>query len=64
MQAPFQPQLRSNIDTEYFPIDDIPQTDTSAAWQAQAQQLSEEHEAEMTLPFIGYTYRRFGGHGQ
>jgi protein-serine/threonine kinase len=59
MQAPFQPQLSSEIDTEYFPIDDIDQTDHTAAWQQQAQDLIENHEAEMTLPFIGYTYKRF-----
>ena len=59
MRAPFQPSLRSNVDTEYFPIDDIDQTDTRAAWQAQAEKLSEDHAAEMMIPFIGYTYRRF-----
>jgi protein-serine/threonine kinase len=59
MQAPFQPKLENMLDTEYFPIDDIDQTDHSAEWEAQAQSIAEEHEAEMTLPFIGYTYKRF-----
>ena len=61
MRAPFQPALRSNVDTEYFPIDDIDQTDTRAAWQAQADKMTEDQAAEMMIPFIGYTYRRFGG---
>ena len=59
MHAPFKPNLRSNLDTEYFPIEDIDQTDRTAAWMTKAEQLSEEHEAEMTLPFIRYTFRRF-----
>jgi protein-serine/threonine kinase len=59
MHAPFQPALGSNLDTTYFPIEDIDQTDHTAAWEAQADQLSEEHAAEMTIPFIGYTYKRF-----
>jgi len=58
MEAPFKPQLKSNLDTEYFPIEDIDQRDTMQAWQNQAEQLSEEHAAEMMLPFIGYTYKR------
>ena len=59
MSAPFKPQLRSNVDTEYFPIEDIDQTDHSAEWQVESQNLLEEHAAEMTLPFIGYTFKRF-----
>lgn len=59
MHAPFQPQLRSALDTEYFPTDEIDQSDHTAAWENQARQISEEHEADMTLPFIGYTFRRF-----
>jgi protein-serine/threonine kinase len=61
MRAPFEPHLKDPLDTEYFPIEDIDQTDHTAAWQAQAAQLSEEHAAEMTLPFIGYTFRRYRG---
>jgi protein-serine/threonine kinase len=61
MHAPFQPQLRSELDTEYFPTDEIDQTDHTAAWENQARQISEEHDTDMTLPFIGYTFKRFGG---
>lgn len=59
MGAPFRPALQTNTDTTYFPIDDIDQTDTSAIHEAQASQLSEEHAAELSIPFIGYTYKRY-----
>ncbi len=59
IRAPFEPKLNSNIDVTYFPIDEIDQTDHSAALRAQAQNQSDEHEAEMSIPFIGYTYKRF-----
>lgn len=59
MNAPFKPSLGSNVDTAYFPIEDIDQTDHSAEWERQAQQLGEEHAAELTIPFIGYTFKRF-----
>lgn len=56
IRAPFEPKLSSNIDTQYFP-DDIPQVDTSAAVRARDAGL--EDAAEMSLPFIGYTFKRF-----
>ncbi|MCJ1329281.1 Serine/threonine-protein kinase [Thelotrema lepadinum] len=59
MNAPFKPNLGSNVDTTYFPIDDIDQTDRTAEWEHQAHQISEEHAAEMSIPFIGYTYKRY-----
>ncbi|KAL2809910.1 kinase-like domain-containing protein [Aspergillus granulosus] len=59
IRAPFEPRLSSNIDVSYFPIDEIPQEDTSAIHRAQARALPEEQEAEMSLPFIGYTYKAF-----
>ena len=59
MNAPFKPHLGSNVDTAYFPIEDIDQTDHSAEYEQQAHQLSEEHAAEMTIPWIGYTFKRF-----
>ena len=58
IRAPFEPKLQSAVDTQYFPIDDIPQTDNSAALRAQNEALGGE-EASMSLPFIGYTYKRF-----
>ena len=59
ISAPFEPKLNSNVDTTYFPIDDIDQADTSAFHRAQSKPMIDEHEAEMSLPFIGYTYKRF-----
>lgn len=61
IRAPFEPKLQSNIDTQYFPIDEIPQTDNSAALRAQTAQMQQgdDPSAEMSLPFIGYTYKRF-----
>jgi len=60
MNAPFKPVLKSNVDTEYFPIEDIPQEDHTQAWQREAEKYDDEAQAEMTLPFIGYTFKRFG----
>ncbi|KAL8875239.1 MAG: hypothetical protein Q9198_006373 [Flavoplaca austrocitrina] len=59
IRAPFEPRLVSNIDVSYFPLDEIDQTDHSAAYRAQTDALGDEHVAEMSLPFIGYTYKRF-----
>ncbi|PWY80597.1 serine/threonine-protein kinase cot-1 [Aspergillus heteromorphus CBS 117.55] len=59
IRAPFEPRLSSNIDVSYFPIDEIPQEDTSAIHRAQARAMPDEQEAEMSLPFIGYTYKAF-----
>ncbi|KAH6856348.1 kinase-like domain-containing protein [Chaetomium sp. MPI-CAGE-AT-0009] len=67
IRAPFEPRLTSNIDTTYFPTDEIDQTDNatmlkaaqarSAAGGAPAGQ--QEESPEMSLPFIGYTFKRF-----
>ncbi|KIX94365.1 uncharacterized protein Z520_09751 [Fonsecaea multimorphosa CBS 102226] len=59
IRAPFEPKLSSNIDVSYFPIDEIPQEDNSAMHRAHAKQISPEQDAEMSLPFIGYTYKAF-----
>lgn len=59
IRAPFEPKLSSNVDVSYFPVDEIPQEDTSAAHRAQARAMPDEQEAEMSLPFIGYTYKAF-----
>jgi len=59
IRAPFEPQLSSNVDVSYFPIDEIPQEDTSAAHRKEVDALGEEHSADMALPFIGYTFKRF-----
>ncbi|KAF2869991.1 kinase-like domain-containing protein [Massariosphaeria phaeospora] len=59
IRAPFEPKLQSNIDTQYFPIDEIDQNDHSDALRAQTAQAGDDIAAEMSLPFIGYTYKRF-----
>jgi protein-serine/threonine kinase len=62
IRAPFEPRLTSAIDTTYFPTDEIDQTDNASLLKAQQQgrpaaQL--EESPEMSLPFIGYTFKRF-----
>lgn len=59
IRAPFEPRLTSNIDVSYFPVDEIPQEDSSAQARAQARAMPDDQEAEMSLPFIGYTYKAF-----
>lgn len=66
IRAPFEPRLTSNIDTTYFPTDEIDQTDNAAVLKAQAVQSRQGHPGgqveespEMSLPFIGYTFKRF-----
>ena len=59
LRAPFEPKLTSNVDVQYFPIDEIDQTDTSAVLRAQTAQQGEDVNADINLPFIGYTYKRF-----
>lgn len=60
IRAPFEPRLTSNIDTTYFPIDEIPQTDAATLLkQAQASGQAEDEVPEMDIPFLGYTYKRF-----
>ena len=61
IRAPFEPRLTSNIDTTYFPTDEIDQTDNATmlkAAQARSPTVPEE-SPEMSLPFIGYTFKRF-----
>ncbi|KOS20141.1 Serine/threonine-protein kinase cot-1 [Escovopsis weberi] len=63
IRAPFEPRLTSNIDTTYFPTDEIDQTDNATLLKAQAIQNKcngpVEESPEMSLPFIGYTFKRF-----
>lgn len=62
IRAPFEPRLTSNIDTTYFPTDEIDQTDNATllrAQQAAAGRAGTEESPEMSLPFIGYTFKRF-----
>ncbi|KAF2486911.1 Serine/threonine-protein kinase [Neohortaea acidophila] len=63
IRAPFEPKLQSNVDTQYFPIDEIPQVDNSAQLRAQTEAAQATgaggEESTLSLPFIGYTYKRF-----
>jgi protein-serine/threonine kinase len=60
IRAPFEPRLSSNIDTTYFPIDEIDQTDNATHLRAAAANGQPREEIpEMSLPFIGYTFKRF-----
>ncbi len=61
IHAPFKPELKGLSDTSYFPINEIPQEDNSQHERAQVEALSQEHSADMALPFIGYTFKRFEG---
>ncbi len=66
IRAPFEPRLTSNIDTTYFPIDEIDQTDTAThlkAAQAASGQPRDEG-LEMDIPFLGYTYKRFDSYSR
>jgi protein-serine/threonine kinase len=64
IRAPFEPKLSSNVDTTYFPTDEIDQTDNAthlkqAAAAAGTSGATREDAPEMSLPFIGYTFKRF-----
>ncbi len=65
IRAPFEPRLTSNIDTTYFPTDEIDQTDNATLLKAQQVASAQgrpgqpEESPEMSLPFIGYTFKRF-----
>ena len=39
IRAPFEPKLSSAVDTQYFPIDEIPQVDTSSQMRAATEAL-------------------------
>ncbi|KAI0126095.1 kinase-like domain-containing protein [Xylariales sp. AK1849] len=61
IRAPFEPRLTSNIDTTYFPTDEIDQTDNATVLKTQALATGKiaDETPEMSLPFIGYTFKRF-----
>lgn len=64
ISAPFRPKLNSMIDTTYFPVDEIAQQDNSHAIREKERleklaRGESEDSAESSLPFIGYTFRRF-----
>ncbi|RKF81247.1 Serine/threonine-protein kinase cot-1 [Golovinomyces cichoracearum] len=62
IRAPFEPKLTSNVDTTYFPIDEIDQTDNATQLKAAAAANGNQprvDQPELSLPFIGYTFKRF-----
>lgn len=65
IHAPFEPKLTSNIDTTYFPTDEIDQTDNATHLKAAAAaaaangQGPREEAPELRLPFLGYTFNRY-----
>jgi protein-serine/threonine kinase len=61
IRAPFEPKLSSNVDTAYFPTDEIDQTDnaTHLRIQQEAGNHPRNDAPELSLPFIGYTFKRF-----
>lgn len=68
IRAPFEPRLTSNIDTTYFPTDEIDQTDNATVLKAQHMQQGRgpqmEESLESSLPFLGYTFKRFEGNSR
>ncbi len=60
IRAPFEPRLTSEIDTAYFPTEDLERVSIEAVAAAQATPQPEPEDApEMILPFVGYTFKRF-----
>jgi len=61
IHAPFKPSLTSDIDTSYFPTDDLEKIGDKAAVNANAAPEPEppEDNPDMILPFVGYTFKRF-----
>lgn len=61
IRAPFEPRLSSDTDVSYFPISEINQDDDAPAGRAVGAPPEDEQSADMALPFIGYTFKRFKG---
>jgi protein-serine/threonine kinase len=59
IRAPFEPKLTSNVDTAYFPTDEIDQTDNATRMAAESGNQPRNEAPELSLPFIGYTFKRF-----
>jgi protein-serine/threonine kinase len=61
--------LTSEVDTSYFPVDEINQVDHATVLSAH-KELSQEDAAQdiespdLSLPFIGYTFKRFDNNFQ
>lgn len=59
IRAPFEPKLSSNVDTTYFPIDEIEQVENATILKRAAGNHERTEIPEMSLPFLGYTFKRF-----
>lgn len=70
IHAPFEPRLASDVDTTNFPVDDIAQLQShvlladgggggGGGGAGQHAHDAAEETPEMSLPFIGYTFKRF-----
>jgi protein-serine/threonine kinase len=62
IRAPFEPKLTSNVDTAYFPTDEIDQTDNATHLKRIKEESGNQPRndaPELSLPFIGYTFKRF-----
>lgn len=57
--APFIPQLRSIIDTAYFPTEDLEQVPQDVAPPEVQLDSNLEGDDKKDLAFVGYTYSRF-----
>ena len=64
--APFVPPLTSDVDTSFFPVEELPQTEdflpadgSGGAAGATIGGTDDALTPEMFLPFIGYTFKRF-----
>ncbi|KAI9773207.1 MAG: Serine/threonine-protein kinase [Geoglossum umbratile] len=58
IRAPFEPKLTSGIDTTYFPIDEIDQNTEGPGTRAPSGN-PQDYGPEMSIPFVGYTFKRF-----
>ncbi|KAK3378001.1 kinase-like domain-containing protein [Podospora didyma] len=68
IRAPFVPPLTSDVDTSFFPVEQLPQTDNllpaadnggAATDAATSSSTDDALTPEMFLPFLGYTFKRF-----
>lgn len=53
------PRLNSSTDTQYFPIDEIEQTDMATRLRATQQSQPQNDNDDLDMPFIGYTFKRY-----
>lgn len=63
VRAPFEPRLASETDTAYFPTEDLERQAAGAEALGRGAGVAaapdQNETPEMTLPFIGYTFKRF-----